>query len=98
MPIPQHLGSHESGASRMTFGRAIPMPMRLNLYVEPERRDGLTRQSQELLGFMPMRVRIPPPAQCDVSGHRGHLSQDILDRCRLAQRLVVAARIQSELA
>ena len=23
-----------------------------------------------------MRVRVPPPALCDVSGHRGHLSYD----------------------
>src|SRR3990170_8766292 len=46
----------------MTSTSVIPMHRRLNLYVEPERRDGLTRQSQELLGFMPMRVRIPPPA------------------------------------
>ena len=38
------------------------------------------------------------PTRCDVSGHRGHLSQDILDRCRSAQWLVVAARIQGELA
>src|ERR1700716_1737800 len=47
----------------MSFGHVIPMSMQVDLFVEPERRDGLTRQSQELLGFMPMRVRIPPPAQ-----------------------------------
>src|SRR2546428_5766033 len=43
-----------------------------------------------------VRVRIPRPAPCDVSGHRGHLSHDILDGCRRAE--VATAWIERELA
>src|SRR5439155_1114363 len=40
----------------------------------------------------------PPGHWCDVSGHRGHLSQDIVDRCSCGVRLVVATRIERQLA
>src|SRR5713226_3974377 len=43
-------------------------------------------------------VRFPLCPPCDVSGHRGHLSQDIVDGCGRAARLVVAARIEGQLA
>src|SRR5438128_4890718 len=43
-----------------------------------------------------MGVRGRNPPDCDVSGHRGHLSHDIVDGCRRAE--VAAAWIERELA
>jgi hypothetical protein len=31
------------------------------------------------VGVKPLGVRVPPPAFCDVSGHPGHVSRDVVD-------------------
>src|SRR5260370_7349477 len=49
-------------------------------------------------GTVRPRVQIPGPRPCHVSGHRGHLSHDIVDECTAAYGLVIASRVQGQLA